>query len=161
MIFDPLYKIEKRKISCREAKKIINKINFKNLKVSFETENIFNDDFWERQDLIIGAVDNDNARRYKDNQSTFYNKIFLESGTSGTSASSTVIYPHKTACYNDLEKVLSKEVPMCTLKKFPSQIEHCIEFSKVYFSEFFEKNIEDLNSLIKDSEIYLNIFQKN
>ena len=46
---------------------------------------------------------------------------------------------------------------MCTLKKFPSQIEHCIEFSKIYFSEFFEKNIEDLNSCIKD---VLNYFQK-
>ena len=88
---------------------------------------------------------------------TFYNKIFLESGTMGTSASSMIIYPHITTCYDDLEKVITKDIPMCTLKKFPSQIEHCIEFSKIYFSEFFEKNIEDLNSCIKD---VLNYFQK-
>ena len=146
-------------IACREAKKINNKINFQNesVKVLFETENIFNDNFWEEQDLIIGAVDNEKARRYIDNQCTFYNKIFLESGTSGTSASSMIIYPHITTCYDDLEKVITKDIPMCTLKKFPSQIEHCIEFSKIYFSEFFEKNIEDLNSCIKD---VLNYFQK-
>ena len=149
----------KSEIACREAKKINNKINFQNesVKVLFETENIFNDNFWEEQDLIIGAVDNEKARRYIDNQCTFYNKIFLESGTSGTSASSMIIYPHITTCYDDLEKVITKDIPMCTLKKFPSQIEHCIEFSKIYFSEFFEKNIEDLNSCIKD---VLNYFQK-
>ena len=148
--------LDKSEISCREAKKINGKTNFRseNLKVSFETENIFNDEFWEKQDLVICAVDNDNARRYIDNQCTFYNKIFLESGTSGTSASSMVIYPHKTTCYDDLEKVINKEIPMCTLKSFPSQIEHCIEFSKIYFSELFEKNIEDLNSLIKDNEVF-------
>ena len=149
----------KSEIACREAKKINNKINFQNesVKVLFETENIFNDNFWEEQDLIIGAVDNEKARRYIDNQCTFYNKIFLESGTSGTSASSMIIYPHITTCYDDLEKVITKDIPMCTLKNFPSQIEHCIEFSKIYFSEFFEKNIEDLNSCIKD---VLNYFQK-
>jgi ubiquitin-activating enzyme E1 len=76
----------------------------------------------------------------------------LESGTSGTSASSIVIYPHKTTCYDELEKVINKEIPMCTLKSFPSQIEHCIEFSKIYFSELFVKKIEDLKSLIKDDE---------
>lgn len=146
----------KSEISCREGKKINNKINFvsKNLKVCFKTENIFNDDFWEKQNLIICAIDNDSGRRYIDNQCTFFNKIFLESGTSGTSASSMVIYPHKTTCYDELEKVMTKEIPMCTLKSFPSQIEHCIEFSKIYFSEFFEKNIEYLNSLIKDTETF-------
>ncbi len=144
----------KSEISCEEAKKINNNINFRsyNLKVFFETENIFNDNFWEDQDLIICAVDNESARKYIDNQCTFYNKIFLESGTSGTSASSMIIYPHKTICYDDLEKVITKDIPMCTLKSFPSQIEHCIEFSKIFSSEFFEKNIEDLNLLIENSE---------
>jgi ubiquitin-activating enzyme E1 len=145
-------------ISCEEAKKINENINFKSydLKVLLETENIFNDCFWEDQDLIISAVDNENARKYIDNQITFYNKIFLESGTSGTSASSMVIYPQKTICYDDLEKTISKDIPMCTLKSFPSQIEHCVEYSKMYTSELFEKNIEDLNSFIENEESFLN-----
>ena len=148
--------LDKSEISCKEAKKINANINFrtKNIKASFETEDIFNDNFWEEQDLIISAVDNDKARRYIDNQCTFYNKIFLESGTSGTSASSLVIYPHVTSCYDDLPLVVQKEIPMCTLKNFPTQIEHCIEFGKVYFAELFEKNIEDLNYCIKDVDTY-------
>ena len=148
--------LDKSEIACRETKLINNEINLrcKNLKVSYETEDIFNDNFWEEQDLIICAVDNNKARRYIDNQCTFYNKIFLESGTSGTSASSMTIYPHITSCYDDLPLVEQKEIPMCTLKNFPTQIEHCIEFSKVYFCEFFEKNIEDLNSCINDVDTY-------
>lgn len=154
--------LDKSEVSCREAKKLNNQINFRteNVKVGFENENIFNDNFWEEQDLIIGAVDNEKARIYIDNQCTFYNKIFLECGTSGTSASSMVIYPHKTTCYDDLEKVVSKDIPMCTLKNFPYLIEHCIEFSKVYFSEFFEKNIEDLNNCIKDFDIFYEKLEK-
>ena len=154
---------DKSEVSCRETKKINNQINLRNesIKVCFETENIFNDTFWEEQDLIIGAVDNDDARRYVDNQCTFYNKIFLESGTSGTSASSMVIYPNKTTCYDDLKKVITKEIPMCTLKNFPSQIEHCIEYSKVYFMEFFDKNIDDFNSCLKDNEAYFKNLEKS
>ena len=43
---------------------------------------------------------------------------------------------------------------MCTLKNFPSLIEHCIEYGKVYFIEFFDKNIDNLNLCIKDFEGY-------
>lgn len=155
--------MDKSEVSCREAKKLNEEINFRNenIKVSFETENIFNDNFWEEQDLIIGAVDNNKARIYIDNQCTFYNKIFLESGTSGTSASSMVIFPHKTTCYDDLEKVVTKDIEMCTLKNFPYLIEHCIEFSKVYFAEFFEKNIDDLNSCINAPNIFFEKLEKN
>ena len=154
--------LDKSEVSCCEAKKLNNEINFRfeNKKVAFETENIFNDNFWGEQDLIIGAVDNENARIYIDNQCTFYNKIFLESGTSGTSASSMVIYPHKTTCYDELEKVVTKDIPMCTLKNFPYLIEHCIEFSKIYFSELFEKNIDDLNSCIKNPDIFFKKLEK-
>ena len=71
-----------------------------------------------------------------------------------------VIYPHKTTCYDELEKVVTKDIPMCTLKNFPYLIEHCIEFSKIYFSELFEKNIDDLNSCIKNPDIFFKKLEK-
>ena len=57
--------LDKSEISCKEAKKINANINFrtKNIKASFKAEDIFNDNFWEEQDLIICSVDNDKARR--------------------------------------------------------------------------------------------------
>ena len=148
--------LDKSEISCREAKKINANINFrtKNIKESFETEDIFNDNFWEEQDLIICAVGIDKNRRYIYNQCTFYNKIFLEPGAWVTSVSSLVIYPHVTSCYDDLPLVVQKEIPMWTLKNFPTKIEHCIEFGKVYFAELFEKNIEDLNYCTNDVDTY-------
>ncbi len=36
------------------------------LRVGKETEEIFNDQFWEGLDIVVNAVDNVNARRYID-----------------------------------------------------------------------------------------------
>ena len=50
---------------------------------------------------------------------------------------------------------LYKKKYQCTLlENFPTQIEHCIEFGKIYFAELFEKNIGDLNYCIKDVDTY-------
>ena len=54
----------KSEIACKKSKEINKEINFiyYNYKVDNQTENIFNDDFWEEQNLIISAVDNPNSR---------------------------------------------------------------------------------------------------
>lgn len=50
---------------------------------------------------------------------------------------------------------LYKKKYQCTLlENFPTQIEHCIEFGKIYFAELFEKNIGDLNYCINDVGTY-------
>ena len=150
-------------VACRESKIINKELNLKyyNLKLDFENENIFNDSFWEEQDLIISAVDNERARSYIDNWCTFFNKIFLDCGTMGTEASSFVFYPKQTICYNDIEKPSTKEIPMCTLKQFPSSIEHCIEYGKIKFKSFFEKKINDMNLLFNNYNEFFLLIAKN
>ena len=61
-----------------------------------ETENIFNDKFWESLDFVVNAVDNIRARLYVDSRCVWYGKPLLESGTLGTKANSQMIIPHKT-----------------------------------------------------------------
>ena len=150
-------------VACRESKNINEELNLKNfnLKVDPENENIFNDIFWEEQDIIISAVDNENARSYIDNWCTFYNKIFLDCGTMGTEASSLIFFPKKTNCYNDIEKPSTITIPLCTLKQFPSSIEHCIEYGKIKFSSFFEKKINDMNLLFKNYNEFFSIIYHN
>jgi len=152
----------KAEIACKEIKKINNKINLNNYnqKVCKETENIFSDEFYEKQDIIISAVDNFEARRYLDNQSTFYNIPFLECGTIGTSGTSSIIIPKQTTCFNDISDEDNIEIPICTIKSFPSQIEHCIAWSQDYFKEFFEQNIIDLNELIDNQDIFFKKIDK-
>ena len=153
----------KSEIACKVSKELNKDINFKsyNYKVDKETENIFNDEFWENQNLIISAVDNKNARLYIDNQCTFYKLPFFESGTLGTSASSTIILPNETICYNDLPIVKKKEIPLCTLKSFPSNIEHCVEWGKIFFEELFYLNIQNLIFLISNNEEFFKMIFNN
>ena len=54
------------------------------------SENFFDEDFWESQDIIINAVDNIEARNYIDTQCTFFSKPYIDSGTLGTIASSVL-----------------------------------------------------------------------
>ena len=67
----------------REALKINKDMNIKDyqLLINDDTRDIFNDKFIEKQNILISAVDNLSARKYIDNLSTFFNKIYINSGT--------------------------------------------------------------------------------
>lgn len=69
------------------------KFEDKALRVGKETEEIFNDTFWENLDLVVNAVDNVHARRYIDDQCCYYGKPLFESGTLGTKCNSQLILP--------------------------------------------------------------------
>lgn len=106
-----------------------------------ETEDQFNDDFWDSLDFIVNAVDNIKARLYVDRQCVWYNKPLLESGTLGTKANSQMIVPHKTQAYGDSQDPPEESIPMCTLRNFPNQIEHCIEWGRDQFNTLFASRV--------------------
>lgn len=89
----------------REELKINNNINIKDyqLLVNDNSTDIFDEEFFEKQNIIILDIDNLKARRYLDNLCTFYNKIFIGSGSEGTKANSDIYiyYPDKSFCLND------------------------------------------------------------
>ncbi len=55
-----------------------------NIRVSPDTEKVFNDEFWEGLDGVLNALDNIKARKYVDAKCVFYAKPLYESGTLGT-----------------------------------------------------------------------------
>ena len=136
------------------------KIKDYQLLINEETRNIFDDDFMENQNVIISAVDNVDARKYIDNLCTFYNKILLDSGTEGTKANSDIYYPNKSTCLNDYPFIVKKQIPMCTLKDFPTKIEHCIEFSKNIFIELFTQYITDIKLTIDNLNQFENLLNQ-
>ena len=148
-------------IASREAKKINNDINIidQNFLVSRETRDIYDDTFFEKQDIIISAVDNISARKYIDSLCTFYNKIFIDAGTEGTKANSDIYYPDKTICLNDLNFNIKEKIPMCTLKNFPTLIEHCIEYAKIIFTELFDLYIKDIKMIVEDENKFYDILK--
>ena len=44
---------------------------------------------------------------------------------------------------------------MCTLRNFPNQIEHCIEWGRDKFNELFVDTPGDLNSYLDNSQVFI------
>ena len=143
-------------------------INALELLASKDTENIFDENFWELSGVpnthqiprkhgkglsfVVNALDNVKARKYVDSQCVFYKKALFESGTEGTKFNTQVIIPYKTVSYDEGETEASEgeAIPMCTLRNFPSTIVHCIEWARGLFEDVFVTPVADLNRYLED-----------
>jgi len=114
------------------------------------TEHIFNDAFWSSLDFITNALDNVKARQYVDGRSVLFEKPLLESGTLGTKANVQVVLPHKTISYVDVPETAEENIPLCTIRNYPSQIEHCIEWARGKFYEQFTEPFKGAVKMSKD-----------
>lgn len=153
----------KSKVACEIAKDMNNSLNVKDYqtRVGSDTEAVFNDQFWEKLDFIVNAVDNIKARLYVDSRCVWYEKPLLESGTLGTKANSQMIIPHKTQCYGDSQDPPEEAIPMCTLRNFPNQIEHCIEWGRDLFNKLYFDAPNDTISYIDKPQVFVGQLKQN
>ena len=152
----------KSKCACQAIKKMNPSFNCVDLqsRVGPENEHIFTDDFWYDQTFIINAVDNIQARKYVDTQCTIYNRPLIDSGTLGTKAHVQMIVPKVTSCYNDTQDPVQESVPMCTMHNFPSMIEHCIEWGRDHFNEYFTDVVADAKKLVENPDDFYKELKK-
>lgn len=120
------------------------------VRVGPETEDVFDDEFWESLDIVVNALDNVQARMYVDSRCVWFAKPLLESGTLGTKANSQVILPHLTQSYADSQDPPEESIPLCTMKHFPNAIEHTIEWSREFFEQLFSDGLKEVNAFIED-----------
>lgn len=59
-------------------------------RVGIDTENVYDDGFFEALDGVANALDNVDARIYMDRRCVYYRKPLLESGTLGTKGNTQV-----------------------------------------------------------------------
>lgn len=124
------------------------KITAKIDKVGPETEDIFDDHFWKQLDFVTNALDNVDARTYVDRRCVFYRKPLLESGTLGTKGNTQVVIPRLTESYSSSRDPPEKSIPLCTLRSFPSKIDHTIAWAKSLFQGYFTDAAENVNLFI-------------
>ena len=130
-------------------------------KVCKETEELFNEDFWEKQNFIIFAVDSIEARKYINDKVLSYQKPAVDSGTEGIIAKSQIIIPHKTKNYLDKAPTRApKSIPVCTLSNFPSLIKHCIEWSRDSFHGYFGNIIKEIKEFFVNYDKFKEIIKK-
>ncbi|KAI3639974.1 hypothetical protein MIR68_001979 [Amoeboaphelidium protococcarum] len=136
---------------CAMNKDLKGKIIAKQDRVGVETENIFDDQFWQSLDFVTNALDNVQARQYVDRRCVFFQKPLLESGTLGTKGNTQVVIPHMTESYSSSQDPPEKSIPMCTLHNFPNAIEHTIEWSRNKFVELFTDNVMDMKLYLSEN----------
>lgn len=138
----------KCEVACSIGQEINKNSHFEavKLKVGTDTETYFNDQFWQTQDIIVNAVDNIKARQYIDDQCVWFDKPLFESGTLGTKCHSQVVIPHHTISYNDIRDPPEEEFAVCTLKLFPYQIQHTIQWAREYFEAVLALPSQDLKA---------------
>jgi len=118
------------------------------LRVGSETEDIFGDNFYDKLDGVCTALDNVEARLYMDQRCVFYGLPMLESGTLGTKGNTQIVVPGLTENYGATRDPPEKSIPVCTLKNFPNQIQHTLQWARDYFEGDFKQAAEDVNAYL-------------
>lgn len=135
---------------CRLNPLLVGHIEARLDRVGPETENIFDDVFFESLDFVANALDNMEARKYMDRRCVFYRKPLLESGTLGTKGNTQVVIPHLTESYSSSQDPPERTIPFCTLHNFPNAIEHTIQWAMDAFHGMFRSDAEAANLFLTD-----------
>ncbi|KAM6939967.1 ubiquitin-like modifier-activating enzyme 6 [Xenentodon cancila] len=115
-------------------------------KVCPATESIYSDSFYSSLQVVVTALDNVEARRYVDSRCVSNQTPLLDSGTMGTKGHTEIIVPNLTESYNSHRDPPEEEIPFCTLKSFPSVIEHTIQWARDKFESAFAHKPSMYNS---------------
>ncbi|KAM7496414.1 hypothetical protein LguiA_020828 [Lonicera macranthoides] len=119
-------------------------------RVGSETENVFDDRFWENLSVIVNALDNVNARLYVDQRCLYFQKPLLESGTLGAKCNTQMVIPHLTENYGASRDPPEKQAPMCTVHSFPHNIDHCLTWARSEFEGLLEKTPAEANAYLSN-----------
>mmetsp|Transcript_47391 Transcript_47391/g.112774 ORF Transcript_47391/g.112774 Transcript_47391/m.112774 type:complete len:1011 (+) Transcript_47391:93-3125(+) len=153
--------IQKLKATCaaEAVSKMNAAINIKcySTRVGPDTEELFDDKFFEDLDGVCNALDNVQARLYVDQRCIYYQKSLLESGTLGTKGNVQVVVPNVTESYGSSRDPPEKSIPICTLKNFPNAIEHTIQWARDEFEGVYKQGMEDAGAFGTDPEFLVKL----
>ncbi|VDM27078.1 unnamed protein product [Toxocara canis] len=90
-----------------------------------------------------------------DRRCVYYRLPLLESGTMGTKGNVQVVYPHLTESYGSSADPPEKDIPICTLKNFPNEIQHTIQWGRELFEGLFTNPAETVNQFLSDERAFL------
>lgn len=97
----------------------------------------FDVDFFSSFNLVLGALDNVDARRHVNRMCLAAGRILLESGTTGYLGQVVPIQKGVSECYECSAKPMQKVYPICTIRSTPDKPVHCIVWAKELFKFLF------------------------
>ncbi|XP_070594990.1 ubiquitin-like modifier-activating enzyme 7 isoform X2 [Erythrolamprus reginae] len=118
-----------------------------------DTEHFYGDDFFLALDGVASALDSFQDRNYVGERCVHYLKPLLDSGTDGTKGNFMVTVPYLTKTYEPSQDG-DKEFPLCTLRYFPSTIQHTIQWARNQFEDLFKRRAEVTNTFLRDPTFF-------
>lgn len=125
------------------------------MRVGPETEETFNDAFFNSLDFVANALDNIQARLYMDSQCVYYKLPLLESGTLGLKGNTQIVVPEVTESYGSSRDPPEKSIPQCLLHHFPNRIEHTIQWARDQFDGDFTLTPTQVNTFLDDPQAFI------
>ena len=129
--------------------------------VCSDTENIFEDEFWDNQNIIFNAVDNVKARMYLNEKVVIHQKYHVDAGTLGVNSSNGFFLKNISSTYKEQNGDKKEEddsndglTGMCTIHSFPTSIKHCIEWARNEYASIFTEFIKELKQIIQGNTLY-------
>ena len=112
--------------------------------------------------MVTNALDNLHARIYIDARCVVARTPLLESGTLGPKGHVQVVLPHKTESYGSMaDPEDNTEIPHCTLKMFPEETLHCVEWARDKFGKLFTQAPANAQKLLEEGESFIPTSQED
>lgn len=152
----------KSRTAARAVKAMNNELNVihHENKVCAETENVYSEFFFEHLDGVANALDNVDARLFVDRKCVIYRKSLIDSGTLGAMGNVQVVIPHLTESYASSSDPPEKSIPVCTLRHFPNDINHTIQWARDKFEGLFTSDVHDAMKFLDDENYLGNLLTK-
>lgn len=115
-----------------------------------DSEGVYDYDFFMGLNGVAAALDNVEARVYLDKRCVEHKVPMLEGGTLGSTGHTLVVVPDLTESYGPGGSSSEKAIPLCTLKNFPSRIEHTLQWARDRFEGLFKQKPENVNLYLSD-----------
>ena len=106
----------------------------------------FNDDFWSSGcHAVMNALDNVESRLFVDHKCVTHGLALIDAGTLGPKGNVQVVIPQKSESYGSSADPPEPDIPVCTLKNFPYDISHTIQWARDLFDGYFNRRPRQAN----------------
>jgi ubiquitin-activating enzyme E1 len=78
----------------------------------------------------------------------------------GSKGNTQVVYPEMTESYSSSVDPPEKSIPICTLKNFPNEIQHTIQWARDLFEGIFTNPTETVNQYLENPRAFLERIEK-
>ena len=132
-------------------------------RVGDEEDGPFDDDFWASGcNVVLNALDNVEARLFVDRKCVSHGLGLVDAGTLGPKGNVQVVVPNYSESYGSSADPPEPNIPVCTLKNFPYEISHTIQWARDLFDGYFNRRPRQANDhvvAISQAEDLSNIAQ--